>query len=35
LKEWAAKSADLTHTDTLLAVNTLLEEMAKMLGKNE
>jgi len=35
IERMAAKSAYLTHPDTLLAVNTLLEEMAKTLGKNE
>jgi len=35
IERMAAKSVYLTYTDTLLAVNTLLEEMAKTLEKNE
>jgi len=31
----AEKSSYLTHTDTLLAVNTLLEEIAKALETNQ
>ena len=35
IERLAAKSSYLTNTDTVLAVNTLLEEMSKALEKGE